>query len=520
MYVVTPKEMAKLDRITINEIGIPGIVLMENAGRGAFEFFQEVVPDFLQRTIGIVCGSGNNGGDGFVIARLCYQKGADVKVFCAKNPKQLVGDARTNFDIILKLNVPVFIVNEDRSSSDFWDALRDCNVIVDALFGTGLSREVSGIFEKIIVEINKINVPVLAVDIPSGIDGSTGRVMGVAVQAVATATFGLPKIGHYVWPGSRHTGKLKVIDIGIPDEIIARENFNRFILTKELISSWVTPRQPIAHKGQAGHMIILAGSPGKTGAAAMAANAAVRGGAGLVTLMVPESLNPILEEKTTEAMTMPLKETLEHTVSLNAEEEILSFAADKQCLAIGPGLSQNGETKELVRRLVTQVECPMVIDADGLNAIAGYVEVFKDAKAPIVLTPHPGEMSRLIGMSVADIQFNRLGVAQSLSKDCNVTVVLKGYKTVVASPDGRIAINTTGNPAMASGGMGDILTGLIGAFLSQGFDPFEASCLGVYIHGFSSDLLIERRRWGSRGLAATDLLEVIPEVIAILEEGP
>ncbi len=516
MYVVTPKEMAKLDRITINEVGIPGIVLMENAGRGAFDFFLKVLPDLLERRIGVVCGSGNNGGDGFVIARLCHQKGADVRVFCAKDPWQLTGDAMTNFEVISNLNIPVYILKDD--DSDFWENLRECTAVVDAIFGTGLSREVTGAFERLIKEINRMNVPVLSVDIPSGIDGSTGRVMGVAVQALATATFGLPKIGHYVWPGSMHTGMLEVIDIGIPNEIVEQASLNRFILTEQLVSRWIEPRQPVAHKGQAGHMVILAGSPGKTGAAAMAANSAVRSGAGLITLMVPESLNPILEEKTTESMTYPLKETLEHTISLEAEEEILSFLKDKESFAIGPGLSQNGETRELVRRLVTLVECPMVIDADGLNAIAGYTEeVLKNSKAPIVLTPHPGEMSRLVNMSVADVQINRLGVAQSFSRKYGVVVVLKGYKTIIAAPDGRVAINKTGNPAMASGGMGDILTGLIGAFLAQGIGAFEAACLGVYVHGFAADIIIKRRKWGTRGLAATDILETIPEVIAILE---
>ncbi len=515
MYIVTPREMAKLDRITINEVGIPGIVLMENAGRGAFDFFLKILPDLLERRIGVVCGSGNNGGDGFVIARLCHQNGADVRVFCAKDPKQLTGDAKTNFEIISNLNVPIYTFEDN--GPDFWENLRECTVIIDAIFGTGLSREVTGLFEKLINEINKMNVPVLSVDIPSGIDGSTGKVLGVAVQALATATFGLPKIGHYVWPGSRHTGTLEVIDIGIPNEIVERESLNRFVLTDQLVSQWIDPRQPTAHKGQAGHMVILAGSPGKTGAAAMAANSAVRSGAGLVTLMVPESLNPILEEKTTESMTFPLKETLEHTVSLEAEEEILSFLEDKESFAIGPGLSQNGETKELVRRLVTSVECPMVIDADGLNAIADYTEVLKNSKAPIILTPHPGEMSRLVKMSVADVQINRLGIAQSFSREYGVIVVLKGHRTVIAAPDGKLAINKTGNPAMASGGMGDILTGLIGAFLAQGIGAFEAACLGVYIHGFAADVVVKRKRWGTRGLAATDIIGVIPEVIAILE---
>ncbi|SFM41483.1 NAD(P)H-hydrate dehydratase [Thermodesulforhabdus norvegica] len=516
MYLVTPSEMAEIDRITIRELGIPGVVLMENAGRGAFSFFCEILPDFLSRKIAVVCGRGNNAGDGFVIARLCYSAGADVRVILLTHPEVLVGDALTNFEILQKLYVPVYILDSE-GKSDAWDVLRECNVVVDAIFGTGLSREVTGIYRKAIETINSMGVPVLAVDIPSGVDGSSGRIMGVAVRATATATFGLPKIGHVQWPGAENTGRLKVLDIGFPPSVIESRGLRRYLLVESLVGRWLQKRNLITHKGNAGHVAILAGSPGKTGAAAMAAMGAVRGGAGLVTLMVPKSLNPILEEKITEPMTLPLDETLTQTVSLSAEEKIISFVSSKQCFALGPGLSLEPEPQYLVRKLIPAVDCPMVIDADGLTAISENVEVLRDARAPVILTPHPGEMARLTGMTVPEIQADRLGVAQTFSREYGVIVVLKGFRTVVASPDGRAAVNTSGNPAMASGGMGDILTGLISAFLAQGMDPFEAACTGVYVHGAAADRVVREKLWGTRGLAATDLLDWIPRIIAELE---
>lgn len=517
MYVVTPQEMANIDRITIRDLGIPGIVLMENAGREAFSFFCEVVSDILSRKIAVVCGRGNNGGDGFVIARLCHNAGADVRVICVVSPDILAGDALTNFRIIQKLDIPIYILDES-GGADGWYALRDASVVVDAIFGTGLTREVTGIYRQVIDEINDMCVPVLSVDIPSGVDGSNGHVMGVAVKATATATFGLPKIGHVQWPGMEYTGKLKVIDIGFPPFVIESQQIKRHLLIPEFVGTWIRARIPIAHKGNAGHVAILAGSPGKTGAAAMAALAAVRGGAGLVTLMVPKSLNPILEEKITEPMTLPVEETLTQTISLRAEEVVLSFVSDKQCLAIGPGLSLEPEPKLLVRKLITQVSCPMVIDADGITALSGYVDILKDAKSHVILTPHPGEMSRLLGISVPEIQANRLGVSLAFSREYNSITVLKGFRTVVAAPDGRAAINMSGNPAMASGGMGDVLTGLIAAFISQGLEAFEAACAGVYIHGAAADLVVQERGWGTRGLAATDLLYSVPKIIASLEK--
>ncbi|MGC8718872.1 MAG: NAD(P)H-hydrate dehydratase [Thermodesulforhabdaceae bacterium] len=517
MHVVTAQEMAQIDRFTIQEIGIPGIVLMENAARGACQFFEEVLPDLLKRAIAVVAGPGNNGGDGLAIARILAGKGADVKVFCVTRPQYFSHDTYLNYQILLKLGVPVYFLEDPESEE--WELLHRSSVVIDALLGTGISREVSGIYKYAIDRINGMGVPVLSVDIPSGVDGSTGRVMGTAINAYATATFGLPKIGTVCWPGMRHTGKLKVIDIGIPPVAIQHHKITRYLLTREFMAHVIEPRSPIVHKGQVGHVAILAGSPGKTGAAAMAAKAAVRAGAGLVTLMVPKSLNPILEVKTTEPMTLPLPETEAQSVSLDAMDEIMEFLSNKNCFAVGPGVSLHPETQELVRRLIITSPCPVVADADALTALAGHCEILKEAYSSIVITPHPGEMARILDTSTLDVQTDRIGVSEKFAKDFGVVVVLKGARTVVADPSGRIGLNTTGNPAMASGGMGDILTGLIASLIGQGLDPFEAACVGVFVHGLAADRVVEKRGWGTRGLAATDLLEEIPAVLKELESS-
>ncbi len=516
MYVVTSQEMAEIDKITIEKVGIPGIVLMENAAKGAFEFFLEVMPDLLRKSIGVVVGPGNNGGDGLAIARLLHNQKARVKIFCVRRPEYFTEDALINYKIVHSLGIPIFFLSEEGIGEE-WNELLESDVIIDALLGTGLKREVTGTVRKVIEAIVKAEIPVLAVDIPSGIDGSSGKVMGVALKAVATATFGLPKIGHVIWPGMYYTGKLKVVDIGIPPSVIESRNISRYIITKEILSTLIEPRSPIIHKGQAGHLTILAGSAGKTGAASMVALASLRVGAGLVTVMIPKSLNPIMEVKLTEPMTFLLEETEDQSVSLREENKILDFLAGKQCLAIGPGSSLNAETQELLRRIIVKSPCPLVIDADGLTAISKYPDILKQVTVPAVLTPHPGEMARLCGCSTLEIQNNRLEIAEKFSKEMGVTLVLKGHRTIIADPSGRTAINVTGNPAMASGGMGDILTGLIAGFICQGLDAFESACLGVYIHGLAADRVVARRGWGTRGLIATDLLEEIPGIIKELE---
>jgi NAD(P)H-hydrate epimerase len=389
-------------------------------------------------------------------------------------------------------------------------------LVVDAIFGTGLNAPVRGFYQEVIELINQMAQPVFAVDLPSGLDATTGLPLGVCVRASVTATFGLAKIGQLVTPGCTYVGHLEVVDIGLPRSVTEVERPARIWLEARELASLVRPRLSGDHKGSFGHVLVVAGSVGKTGAGAMTGLGAARAGAGLVTLAVPFSLHGLMEVKLTEVMTEPLGETAEHTVAESALPRLQRLLTTKQCLALGPGLSTQEETCRVVLWLVENSPCPVVLDADGLNALAGHLEALSRASSPIILTPHPGEMGRLLGCGAAEVQNRRLEFSQSFSKEYGVTLVLKGARTLVASPEGRLAINGSGNPSLASGGTGDVLTGLIAGFLGQGMSPFEAACLGVYSHGESADRLA--RRFGDRGLLATDLLAEVPAVLKTLVE--
>ncbi len=510
MFLLTAAEMAQIDRITIDDIGIPGVVLMESAGKGATDFYQEIFPDICEKKVLIIAGSGNNGGDGFVIARHLYYRGStSVKVICLKEVAKLKGDALINCQIIKKLGIPTEEYTGEEFLPEISEELKACDIVVDAILGTGLKSEVRGFYRQVIEAINDAGKPVLAVDIPSGLDASSGKPLGVCVNAVATATFGLPKIGQVVTPGHNFVGKLRVVDIGIPDSVIREFDPRRVFFEEKEASELVKPRRDDSHKGTYGHLFVISGSAGKTGAASLVCHGAARIGTGLVTLAIPESLNPILEVKLTEPMTLPVPETVEKSVSLEAFDILLEESQSRSAVAMGPGISLNEETQELVRKLMKELNSPMVIDADGVTALKGNLDVLSHASAPVILTPHPGEMARIIGETSSYVQQNRLEIAEDFSKKYGVTLVLKGFRTIIASPDGRTAVNSTGNPAMATGGMGDVLTGMIGGFLAQRYDPFKAACLGVYFHGKAGDAVVRRKGFAS--VLASDLLEVIPK---------
>ena len=464
MLVLSAKEMAGLDDQTIRRIGIPGIVLMENAAQGAAAFFLRAVPDLIDRRITVVAGSGNNAGDGFALARIFHSKGARVNVLCLRAPLKLTGDAETNFSILEKIGVPITVWDEAGDFDVQWEQTAKSDAVIDAMLGTGLNTEVKGLYKNIIDKINGLNVPVLAVDIPSGLDSTTGQPLGAAIKATATATFGFLKIGHLIEPGSELVGQVEVIDIGIPPGLVESAGIQRYWLTEEFLSSWVEPRSPAAHKGQAGHVCVLSGSLGKTGAATLVCLGAARAGAGLVTLFVPESLIPILAAKLTEAMTLPVVETPEKTPASAALDQILDFLKGKQALAMGPGISTNKDTAALVKKLLPNAPCPMVLDADAITAVSEDPGILRTAKVPLVLTPHPGEMARLCHCTVPDVQRNRLESASKFSRDYGVVLLLKGHRTIIAAPDGKLAINGTGNPAMASGGMETLSQGSLPGF--------------------------------------------------------
>jgi NAD(P)H-hydrate epimerase len=514
MRLVKAFEMQEMDRLAIKEIGIPGVVLMENAARGASRvFLAHFAPPPNSRVL-ILCGRGNNGGDGYGMARILHKTGLKVTVLVLSEFNKIAGDALVNLEILRRIGLDILQVTSEGQWKKQRRLLKDCDFIIDGLLGTGLNSPVRGFYARVIDDLNRANKPVTAIDIPSGLNADTGQVMGVAVQADLTITFGLPKVGQLVFPGAGLVGRLVQIDIGIPDAVVERIP-SRYRLTEagdfhDLFAS----EKPDIHKGNRGHLLVLAGSTGKTGAATLASLGALRAGAGLVTLGIPRSLNPILENKLTEAMTFPLPETAESSLSLEAEKEIFRLMEGKTAVAIGPGLSTHTETSLLLRRIVAGCPLPMVIDADGLNALFSDLSVLAKCRGRAVLTPHPGEMARLAGISNSEVQADRIGIAEAFAQKHRCCLVLKGARTVIAEPEGQIHINPTGNPALSSGGSGDVLTGLIGGLLARGWPPAKAAVAGVYLHGLAADRLSEDM--GLSGVLAGDLLNVIPGLASSL----
>ena len=514
MKLLTAAQMRQLDQLTIEEIGVPSVVLMENAGRTTYQILRREFPD-LDGPVVVLAGHGNNGGDGFVVARYLANAGYEVLVLLLAEKNRVSGDAKINLDILEQLAVPVRELTTEAALLEQIPLLEDASLLVDALLGTGLGSEVKGLYRAAITLINDTPAPILAIDIPSGLSADTGRPQGIAVLADVTVTYGWPKIGQILAPGREFAGRLWQVDISIPP---TQANISQVELAAGELRHLLPCRPIDSHKGDFGHLFVVAGSVGKTGAAALAGEAAMRVGAGLVTVGVPASLNPILEIKLTEAMTLPLAEPEGvQVLGQRALEEIAAAMPGKTALAVGPGLGTHPETVQLVRQLVRRSSLPLVLDADGLNAVAHDLESVVEANAPVIMTPHPGEMSRLTGRLTRNIQANRPEAALELAERAQAIVVLKGAQTIIANPEGRIVINSTGNPALAHGGTGDVLTGMIGGFLAQKIDPFDAACLAVYLHGLAADVRAACR--GESGMLAGELLEDLPEVINSFASG-
>jgi len=517
MYLVSAAEMQAMDRRTIETFGLPGRLLMENAGRGAAQVLLQTFPGLTGQKVAIIAGRGNNGGDGFVIARCLFQKGIAVRVYLLAESNAVRGDAAANLELLKPLGIAVDEIPDKSAFKRHKTAMRLQDVWVDAVLGTGLKSDVDGYFREIIDFINALNKPVFSVDIPSGLDSDSGQPRGACIRAHATATFGFAKIGHMLLPGATYTGSLHIVDIGIPGHIVAQAEPSQHLLTPEMIRNTLVPRPPDAHKGTTGHLLVVAGSPGKTGAAAMAAMAAMRAGAGLVTLGAPKSLNPVLASRFLEAMTSDLPETLDGLLAESAFDKIMDLLSGKKCLVFGPGVGISADIESLLKRILPFLSIPVVIDADGLNNLAGDAGMLKTAGAPVILTPHPGEMARLMGVSVRRVQADRPACAREFAREYNLHLVLKGARTVMAHPDGKVYINPTGNAGMASGGMGDILTGVIGGLLAQGYAPEAATHLGVYLHGAAADHLAEQI--GPIGFLAGDVMNAVPgQIKKLLKE--
>lgn len=512
MELVTAAEMRELDRAAIEGRKISSLRLMENAGEAVVRAMERLFRPLRGKTVTIVAGKGQNGGDGLVVARLLRQRGCKAKLALLTPPASLKGDAATNLRRLQRGGNRYRAID---SVPDFEAALsslfKRSDLLVDAIFGTGLNAPVKGRAASAIALMNASGRPIVAIDLPSGLDGDTGSVLGTAITATLTVTLARPKRGLYLGEGPNHAGLIRVADIGIPADLIAAAKIPVTLLEATDIRPFSPKRLRTAHKGTFGHAGIIAGSAGKTGAAAMAAMAALRTGTGLVTVAAPRSVSDVLDAKLLEAMTHPVPETETRELSKQALEPLLAFAADKTALAIGPGLGTHPETQALVHNLLVKAQRPMVLDADGINVFAGHADMLSRASGPLILTPHPGEMARLLGTTVADIQRDRLGAASRLACERNVCVVLKGAGTIIAAPDGRLAVNSTGNPGMATAGTGDVLTGIIVSLLAQGLSTWEAACAGVYLHGLAGDLAASEQ--GEAGLIAGDVIRAIPRAI-------
>jgi NAD(P)H-hydrate epimerase len=512
MKVATAEQMQELDRKAIETYRIPGIVLMENAGRGATDAISSVFPDVGKRKIAIVAGKGNNGGDGFVVARYLLNRAVSVKVYLLADPKALRGDAETNFQIFQRMKGEVISVPSSKDYQKMKKELEKFDLLIDAIFGTGLDAEVRGYYREVIDHLNTLQKPIIAIDIPSGLDANTGKPLGTAIRASLTVTFGLLKVGHLIPPGPDYVGEVKLIDIGYPRKLVEEEKVQTHLIEEEEIRGWLSmPRHLDSHKGDYGHLLVIAGSVGKTGAAAMACETALRMGAGLVTLAIPKSLNAIMEMKLTEVMTEPLPETPKQTLSLRAFNSILRLCENKKAVIIGPGVGTFKETQSLVLKLIRTINLPIILDADGLTALATQPKILPLAHRSLILTPHPGEMARLIRSTPKEVQNDRIGITRSFTQSHHVHLLLKGYRTLVATPKGEVFINPTGNPGMASGGTGDVLTGMIGGLVCQGYDILQSMQIAVFLHGLAGDKVA--RDLGEKSLIATDIIAKIPALL-------
>lgn len=511
MKIVTADQMRELDRRTIHEAGIPGTVLMERAGSGVVTAMEETFGTLEGKTVTVFCGKGNNGGDGFVVARLLRQKRSAVQVCLLAHTRDLTGDAEQMYQRFVRGAGQSNVLSAP-SPDHMRQLIRQSHFLVDALLGTGTSSPVTGLYEEAIEAMNDSAAAIVSVDLPSGIHTDTGKMLGTAVQADLTVTLGNPKLGLFLRAGIDHVGHLRHVDLGIPDHYVEDLRIPIELLTHDMIEPWLPEREPSSHKGTYGHAGFIAGSSGKSGAAALAAQAALRTGAGLVTVAVPAGIQSILASVILEIMTVSLPETADQTVSTHALPRLHTFLQSHSAIGIGPGLSTHPETVEVVRTLISGCDRPIVIDADALNALAGRTDLLRSCTISPIVTPHPGEMARLLGDSTATaVNHNRLEIARDFARTHSSIVVLKGARTIIAHPQGPVSMVPTGNPGMATAGTGDVLTGIITGLLAQGLSPWEAAQGGVYVHGVAGDLAAQT--YGFASLIASDLLTYLPPAL-------
>jgi ADP-dependent NAD(P)H-hydrate dehydratase / NAD(P)H-hydrate epimerase len=514
MKIVSAAEMRGIDRVTTERFGVPSLTLMENAGTAVANFVLSWYPD--ARRIGVICGKGNNGGDGFVAARKLNEAGREVAVLLLADPAELRGDAAEMFKKMPF--APVVATSHNELGKANARALDGAQVLVDAILGTGFRPPATDLYGEAIAAINASGLPLVAVDIPSGADADAmGQQAGRFARATAIVTFTAPRPAHVF--GELTDGSTVIAPIGSPEEAIA-SSLHLNLITPQELAPLIGPRPRDANKGSYGHVLVIGGSLGKAGAAAMAGMSALRTGAGLATVATPKSVLPTVAGFHPEMMTEPLEETEAGTISMRALEysRVDSLVKGKSVLAIGPGISRHADTSEFVRTVLQNCSIPIVLDADGLNAFEGVAGKLNGERGVLVITPHPGEMARLTGLSIAEIQKDRIGIARAFAREHNLIVVLKGHRTVIAQPDGEVWVNVTGNPGMATGGTGDVLTGMVAGMIAQ--NParvIDSVTSAVYLHGLAGDVACETM--GEQSLVATDLIRALPQAFARSREA-
>jgi len=509
MKVAKVEEMRTLDRRATEEFGIAEDLLMENAGQAVyFVMLQEL--GMKDKRFVVFCGGGNNGGDGLVVARKIHSNGGEVKVFLLDDEAKFKGAAKRNFEIVSRMPIEMSRIS---SIDSVIPELFDCDAIVDAIFGTGLVRKVSGIYKEVIQLINESQSTVFSVDIPSGINGNTGEVMGVAVEADYTVTFGLPKLGNMLYPGYQHCGKPYVSHISFPPALYDSESMKTAINSPAELPE----RAKDTHKGDYGKALFIAGSSSYFGAPYFSALSFLKAGGGLSYLAAPGSVSPFIGSKGSEIVFVPQKETTSGSISLENKDELLEFSQVVDMVILGPGLSLASETQELVQKLVPKVDKPLLIDGDGITAIAGDLKKMKKREAPTILTPHLGEMSRIAKMDIGEINKNKIDVLQRMTKELNAIIVLKGAHSLIGYPDGTVFINVSGNSGMATAGSGDVLTGTIAAMYGLGLPLEDAVRMGVFMHGFSGDIAAVDK--GEDGITAQDIMDYLPETMKLYRDN-
>ena len=501
MIVLTPHEMAELDQKVINN-GFDSLLLMETAGRGSAELLKEKYD--RDKKILILAGPGNNGGDGLVMARLLDIWNYNVKIIIVGNEEKLNNDPLTNYKICKLRNIDIEFFNNQSDFALIKNALNETDVIVDSLLGTGLSGNLREPYLKIVKLINTSNKDVLAVDMPTGIDGRNGKIMGEAVQADITATMAFSKIGHYLYPGRTYTGQLKIIDLGFPEELIKTEHYKHHTLTLKEASELLPLRSEVGHKGTFGKILVVGGSTGMEGAPAISGKGALRTGSGLVKVMVPAEINQTVSSFCQELISGKL-------TTENLKNEMNNY----DLIALGPGLGQGEWQTNLVSMIINNLNKPLVIDADGINNLN--LDELKESDNEVLITPHPGEFARLIDKSIPEVEDNRIGYVREFATNYQVNVVLKGASSLIADKNGNIYINTTGNEGMATAGSGDVLTGIISSLYGQRMSLINSAVLGVYLHGLAGDISLDKV--GSHSLIAQDIIDNIPPAISKIKRG-